>query len=454
MNSKELVLKAIKIEDTPRIPWIPFVGCHAGKLLGVNATDYLKSKEHIVNGVNKSIEIYRADGIPVIFDLQIEAEAMGCKLKWADDNPPAVISHPIAEGVALKDIPMPTLVDGRIQMVMDTTAELRKQNPDIALYGLITGPFTLALHLLGTDIFMKLMMEPDYVHDIMKFATKVSNFMAAEYIKAGVDIVAIVDPMTSQIDPMSFETFVQPYVTEINEKIKKQGALSSFFVCGNAKQNIEAMCNCKPDNISIDENIPLDFVRDMSLSKGVSFGGNIQLTVSILMGTEEDCERDALACMDTGGRKGFILAPGCDIPMDTKVENMKAIANLVHDDMRQGELRASEAVSKEVELLDLSDHWKDDQVIVDVVTLNAKSCAACQYMLQAAEVVCEPFGKKVVCREYNILTPEGVQMMATLGVRNLPTLVIDGKVEFISQIPPLNKIKEKIEAQIEKKGIK
>jgi uroporphyrinogen decarboxylase len=338
-------------------------------------------------------------------------------------------------------------------MVMETAKELRELHPDVALYGLITGPFTLALHLLGTDIFLKLMMEPDYVHELMQFTTRVSNFMADEYIKAGVDVVAIVDPMTSQIDPDSFETYVQPYATEIFEKIKDKGALSSFFVCGNAKQNIEAMCNCRPDNISIDENIPLDYVRDVSLAKGVSFGGNIQLTVSLLMGTEEECQRDALACMDTGGNKGFLLAPGCDIAIDTPVKNMQAISDLVHDELRQGELRASEAVQKDVELLDLTDHWQDDKVVVDVVTLNAKSCAACQYMLKAAQVACEPYGDKVICREYNILTQEGVQMMATLGVRNLPTLVIEGNKEFISHIPPINEIQARIEEYMKKKGI-
>ncbi|MCK5824496.1 MAG: thioredoxin family protein [Ichthyobacteriaceae bacterium] len=451
MTKKDLVISAIKLEETPRVPWIPFVGCHAGSLLGITATEFLRSKDHIVKGVNQAIELYSADGMPVIFDLQIEAEAMGCKLNWADDNPPAVVSHPMAEGVALEDIKMPTIEDGRIKMAMETTKQLRADNPDIALYGLITGPFTLALHLLGTDIFMKLMLEPDYVHDLMKFTTKVCNFMATEYVKAGADIVAIVDPMTSQIDPMSFEEFVQPYAAEVFETIKNEGALSSFFVCGNAKQNIEAMCNCKPDNISIDENISLEYVRDVSLNKGVSFGGNIQLTVSLLMGTEEECQRDALACMDTGGKKGFLLAPGCDIPMDTPVHNMKAIADLVKDEMRQGELRASEVATKEVDKLDLTAHWKSDKVRVDVVTLNSKSCAACQYMFKAAEVVSEPFGDDVICKEYNIMTEEGVQMMQTLGVRNLPTIVIDGKVEFVSQIPPLDEITKKIEAQLAKK---
>jgi uroporphyrinogen-III decarboxylase len=53
----------------------------------------------LFNGVSKAIELYKPDGIPVIFDLQIEAEAIGCRLKWSDNSPPSVISHPLQEGV-------------------------------------------------------------------------------------------------------------------------------------------------------------------------------------------------------------------------------------------------------------------------------------------------------------------------------------------------------------------
>ncbi len=453
MKGLKLIKKAMTLQPVDRIPWVPFVGCHAGQLLGLTATQYLQSEEHLVNGVNKAIELYNPDGIPVAFDLQIEAEALGCKLGWADDNPPAVVSHPLTEGVTIEELAIPSKEDARIPLVLDVTRKLRSQHPDLALYGLITGPFTLALHLMGTDIFLQMMMDPDATHKLMRFTTEVAKSMASYYMEAGVDIVALVDPMTSQIDPMSFETYVSPYVTEINELIRAAGKLSSFFVCGNAKQNIEAMCETKSDNISIDENIPLDYVRDVALKHNVSFGGNMKLTVALLMGDEEASRRDALECMDIGGKNGFILAPGCDLAMATPPKNLVAVAELVYDEVLQGELRASDAVAKEVQLLDLTDHWKEKQVVVDVVTLNSKSCAACQYMLQAAEVASEPYGKKVICREYNILTPEGVQMMATLGVKNLPTIVIDGKIEFISQIPPVNQIQEKIEALISSKGI-
>ena len=104
---------------------------------------------------------------------QIEAEALGCKLGWADDNPPAVISHPLKEGKTIQDLKVPCACAGRISMVMDATRKLREQHPDLALYGLITGPFTLALHLLGTDIFMNMMMDPDETHKLMRFCTDV-----------------------------------------------------------------------------------------------------------------------------------------------------------------------------------------------------------------------------------------------------------------------------------------
>jgi hypothetical protein len=262
----------------------------------------------------------------------------------------------------------------------------------------------------------------------------------------------MVDPMTSQIDPDSFETFVSPYATELFDFVRENQALSSFFVCGNARQNIEAMCRCRPDNISIDENIPLDYVRDTALEHGISFGGNIKLTVSLLMGSEESCRRDALECMDTGGKKGFILAPGCDLAYDTPPNNLVAVAELVYDELLQGELRATVVQAESIEPLDLKDHWSNNKVVIDIITLDSGSCAPCQYMVNAVAKAASSIQDKVIVTEHKITTSHGLQMMASLGVKYLPTIVIDGQVEFISQIPPIEQITRKINEHFAKKG--
>ena len=151
-------------------------------------------------------------------------------------------------------------------------------------------------------------------------------------------------------------------------------------------------------------------------------------------------------------KKASFFLPGCDLAMATPGENLIAVAELVHDEMLQGKLRASKANAiGAIEKLDLSQHWSDEKVIIDIITLDSSSCAPCQYMVDAVERAVTDFGDQVTYTEHRIKEKEGVQMMVSLGVRNLPTIVMDGKVEFISRIPPINKIKERIEAHLKEK---
>lgn len=451
MTGKELITSAFKLEEVERIPWVPFVGCHGGKLIGKTASDYLSLSDLVVEGISKAIELYKPDGIPVMFDLQIEAEALGCELAWSEENPPAVVSHILMEGRELSDLKVPKQTDGRIPIAIEATKILRKKFPDIALYGLITGPYTLALHLMGTDIFLKMMEAPEEVMNLLDFTQNVCIAMAEYYIQAGCDVIAVVDPMTSQIDPGSFEMFVHQPAQAIFDFIRSKGKLSSFFVCGHAQQNIEAMCATGPDNISIDENIPLDFVREIALKNKISFGGNLKLTVILLMGTPDDARREAMECMELGGKEGFVLAPGCDLPGDTPIENLIAITELVHDEYLQQVEKAKEKSETELSLLDMKDYGRVNKVIVDIITLDSESCAPCQYMVEAVRRVAPHFEGIVEWREHAIKKMEAVTFMNSLLVKNIPTICIDGKIAFVSKIPPKHELIEAIQQRINEK---
>ena len=431
------------------------MGVHAAKLIGVDAETYLKSEDLMFEGLCKAIELYKPDGIPVSFDLQMEAEILGCGLVWSKDNPPSVSTHPMGEGgtQTLDDMFIPQATDGRIPITLNVAKRLREKYPDLALYGLITGPFTLALHLCGTDIFMNMFMDVEGVHKTMSFCVDVCA-MSRYYIEAGCDIVAVVDPMCSQIGADQFEQFILEPCKQVFENIRELGALSSFFVCGHAQHNIEVMCQCKPDNISIDENIPLDFVRDICLKHNICYGGNLKLTVVLLMGDEDDTRRNVVECLDVAaaaGGKGFILAPGCDLAYATPEQNLVACAELVRDEYQQDIVRALGEKKVDVEPLDLSAYLEPNVVKVDCVTLDAAGCAACQYMWEATLRGAEPFGDSVVVVERSVKTPEGVAFMASAGVTNIPTLVIDGEIVFVSNIPPVDKITEAIQKAFDRK---
>ena len=448
---KELLFKALKNQETDRVPWVPFNGVHGGALIGVTADEYLKSAELIVKGTNEAIKRYRPDGIPVGFDLQVEAEALGCDIVWASDNPPAVSSHPLETGT-YDDLPEFTKKSARVPILLDAVKQLRAEHDDIAIYGLVTGPFTLALHLRGTQIFMDMFDDSEKVKTLMEYSAGIATKMSQMYVEAGCDVIALVDPMTSQISPEAFHEFVTPYATQVFDSIRQTGALSSFFVCGHAQRNVEEMCLTKPDNISIDENIDLQFVKDVCGKHGVSFGGNLQLTVVLLMGDEQDCQKNAIECLEIGGKKGFILAPGCDLPYAVPPNNLEAITELVHDPYKQEIAR--ELLGKESSIkvdLDFNDYGLSDKVTIDIITLDSEGCAPCQYMVEAVKRVITNFGDLVVWREHKIKERESVEFMMGMMVKNIPTILIDGQIKFVSLIPSREELTAAIQARINEK---
>ncbi len=451
LTGKDLVRAAFSGQKTERAPWVPFVGCHAATLLGVTAEEYLKSADLIRDGVQAAIDRYQPDGIPVFFDLQVEAEVLGCKLKWAEETPPSVTEHPLTNGQTLEDLAVPTANGGRMPVILDATRAIRAANPDVALYGLVTGPFTLALHLQGTDIFMRMFDEPDYVERLLEFTSRVAQATSRYYLEAGCDVVAIVDPMTSQIGPDQFHDFVTPAIKPVFESIREQGGLSSFFVCGHAQQNVHAMCHTKPDNICVDENIPLDFVRDVCRQHEISFGGNMRLTTVLLLGKPEDAEKNAVECLAVGENEGFILAPGCDIPYATPPENLEAIGRLVRDPYRQEAVLAMAETRQLDDILDMSQYGHADKVIVDIVTLDSEACAPCQYMVEAVRKIAPEFEGIVEWREHKIKYREAIVFMTSLLVKNVPTICIDGQITFVSQIPPKDQLIAAIQKRINEK---
>lgn len=438
MLGRETLLRALRGETTARPAWLPFVGVHGGKLIGVSAEEYLKSADHIVAGLKRAHELYRPDGLPVVFDLQMEAEVLGCQLAWAEETPPSVASHPLAGGGKIQDLPVFDVWKGRFPIALSALERIRHElGEQVAMGGLITGPFTLASHLRGTELFMDLMMNPDCVRELLHFCTIVAVRAANGHLAAGADFIAVVDPMTSQISPDHFSDFVAPPLNAIFDHIRARGGLSSLFVCGDATRNLEVMCQTSCDSLSIDENISLEKLAALTREHGKSFGGNLKLTVALLLGSEVDCQRDAIRCLDTGGDTGFILAPGCDLPYATPEANLQAVATVVHDPYQREVARTSHTATPADTFDDivLPDYDHEESVIVDVVTLDSTACAPCQYMLGAVMKAKEKTNANVTVREHMIKNRDGLGHMVHLGVASIPSICIDGEVKFASVIP-------------------
>jgi uroporphyrinogen decarboxylase len=167
-----------------------------------------------------------------------------------------------------------------------------------------------------------------------------------------------------------------------------------------------------------------------------------------LLGSSEDSERDVLDCILTGGNKGFVLAPGCDLPMNTPVENLVAVSKLIRDDYRQEFLSRTSLMADDEKVPDLSGRWSKNRAVIDVVTLDSDSCAPCQYMMELVNRLKPSFGDRIAIFEHKIKTREGLLMMKSLGVKNIPTICINGKIKFVSITPPIKILTEAVNEEI------
>ena len=104
LSGKELLFGTLRHEKMPAVPWVPFAGVHAGKLTGCSAIEVLKDEHKLFDALLAVNKIYDPDGQPVIFDLQVEAEILGCDLVWADNGPPTVASHPLESNMEIPQI--------------------------------------------------------------------------------------------------------------------------------------------------------------------------------------------------------------------------------------------------------------------------------------------------------------------------------------------------------------
>lgn len=446
-SRKELLKMAMRHEPVPRVPWVPYAGVHAGRLIDAPAEKVLTDGDTLVNSLLAVDRIYKPDGLVIMFDLQLEAEILGCELRWLKDCPPSVSSHPLEDSMTVPcECTLPKPEDGRLPMVLSAMKRLKKEiGGEVALYGLICGPFTLASHLRGNNIFMDMYDDEEYVADLLAYCAACAKRMAGYYIDAGMDVVAVVDPLVSQISREHFEQFLTAPYTDIFSHIRSLGAFSSFFVCGDASRNIEPMCLTHPDSISVDENVNMVAAKEICDRYNVTLGGNIPLTTVMLHGTQQDNMKQVLDILDSiKDHRNLIVSPGCDMPYQVPVENTIGAAQAVFQPEEVREMLKNYTAVKEDIRVDLPDYGNLDRPLIEVFTLDSDTCAACTYMMGAARAAEERFGTGVDLVEYKYTIKENIARCIKMGVKNLPSLYINGQLKFSSIIPSPQELDEAI----------
>ena len=310
--AKQKFIDAVRGKRTETAPWVPYAGVHCAFLINEPADKYLQDPELLAKGLVETAKKYKADGIPLLFDLSVEAHSLGCELKWWPDNVPSVTTHPCSDKTpAEAGLQMPTKDTGRWPVIFEAARIAKPQldELDCAIIGGITGPLTLASHLAGVRIFTDVIKNPAFAAEVCEFAGRVGAIAAQFYVDMGCDVIAIIDPVASQIRSKTFQEYVSPNVKPAIKVINDAGRTSDFFICGDATRVMKDVCELDTHGFAIDEQLNMNFIRDLAKEYGKGFGGNLKLTLALSLGLLSPRE-DAIVSLSAGGHIGYTFAPG------------------------------------------------------------------------------------------------------------------------------------------------
>lgn len=266
-------------------------------------------------------DILGFDSIMPEFSVQQEAEALGCVVDWGSPTMmPDPKTHP-ARDVDDLVIPEDLLEKPSMKVVLEALEILRKHyGEQAAIIGKVMGPWTISYHLAGVQNFLLwTITEPDKVRGFLDRLKEVSVSFANAQLRAGADAVVVADHATGDlVSPKTYRDFLLPVHQEMNQRI---GGPTILHICGNCSDRlrlfVEAGFDAYHFEWQVDSKRAVEIVnREMSLI------GNVANKNVLFGGTPEEVYRQARYSIEAGVD---ILAPECAVPLQTPIENLKAI---------------------------------------------------------------------------------------------------------------------------------
>ncbi len=330
-TSLERVMCYLKGEKPQRVACFPLILNHACRVLGVPVGVYNRDGKAMGNAHVAAFRRYGNDLILIFSTTSTLAEAMGTKMKFFDEDAPQIEEPFLKQHSDISKLKQPDFSkDGRLSVYMEATEICVKEvGSEVVVSTVFGGPLTTAAALYPVELLTRDMIKnPAWVHELLEICTQAGIKFIDEILKRGA-LPIIVEPIGSGslVSPRHFKEFVAPYLKRLADHIHKTGGgmPAVLHICGKTTPNFKAMLEADFDIWSLD-------ACDLGEAKAVAghrvaLVGNV-IPANMLKNTPEEIDAEAREiCEKMGDKVGFILASGCEVPINTPPENVDALIN-------------------------------------------------------------------------------------------------------------------------------
>jgi uroporphyrinogen decarboxylase len=329
MTSAERIQAVVNFQKTDRVPVIPQVFGHAAALCDIPLVDYIRSGELIAQCQLEALNRYGYDAVFALMDVCVETEAVGSELIYRRDIYPDVKTYALSKDAPVGSLHFPDPEkDGRMPELIKAIKILReKTGGETPVVGCVLGPMTLSIQLAGMETALYAAIDkPDYFEELLDFAVDVTIAFGTAQIEAGSHIPLVFDPSASPavIPPQFFRELIIPRLKKIFSSFKASGAAANWLhITGQTDAILPIYKEAGVDIANFDYCVdPLTAER---LLPEICLDGNIK-PLSFVDASPVEIYNKASRLIDGfAGRGGFILSSGCEIPPESKTENIEAM---------------------------------------------------------------------------------------------------------------------------------
>jgi uroporphyrinogen-III decarboxylase len=173
---------------------------------------------------------------------------------------------------------------------------------------------------------------PEEFCNLLNFTTRVIVIFGKALINAGAQVIHIFDPSAScsVINRAVFSEYILPHLQQAFKEYKDSGdPICWLNITGQTEPILDLFPETGADLFNIDYLVPISIA--MGKLPHHCINGNIK-PFNFISGEEKVIRRQARDLLEeTRSRGGFILSPGCEIPLEAKVSNIEAMLKAVKD---------------------------------------------------------------------------------------------------------------------------
>ncbi len=337
MTGTERFRKALNGEDVDRPPFEPAIYEHKAFLIGAAVSEVARSADLLLKALHRELELYGADAVTVGVDVyNVEIEALGAELDYevGQDELPHPKANLLESPAEVTALPLPNPDrDGRMPLLLDVAEQLNREvGQEVVVRGAVSGPFSLAAELLGTErMLMALLDDPAMVTALLGFASEVAVRFGLAFARRGVAPVYFdsrcAPPLVS---PNQYRELVFPHHKRLisETKVALRGQHVPLIIGGDTTAIASAVVDTGADYVLCDYTADFGAYRRELEGRPVLVRRNLDPGL-VRRGPVEAIREAAMQSVrEARGWPRFVMGTGI-VPWDTPPEHVLAAKDAV-----------------------------------------------------------------------------------------------------------------------------